>query len=63
MSPQLFEWGEVWVARDENGILYAFSVKPRYDKVRKAFCIKMGNNFCELPIQMFPTLTFKSSPV
>lgn len=60
---------KMWVARDANGILtkshkaiYLYKNKPFTSELKKGMWFCEGYN-TELPIELFPNVTFESGPV
>ena len=52
---------KLWIARDENG-LFAFAKKPMFFEDLNEFGCMLREEFCELPSNWFPEITFENSP-
>lgn len=54
---------KLWIARDKNGELWAYTSVPRLDKGwGKYFQPTDGESFC-IDEKLYPDITFENSPV
>lgn len=51
----------IWIARDKNGELYLYNERPF--RREKEFSLNIvGFDFCEIPEEYFPSVTWENSP-
>lgn len=51
----------MWIARDKNG-LFIYTKEPMFFEGLNEFGCMIGEEFCELPSNWFPEVTFENSP-
>lgn len=52
---------KLYAARDKNG-LFLYAKKPMVFEDSNEFGCMIGEEFCELPSNWFPEITFENSP-
>lgn len=52
---------EMWIARDKNGELYLYNEKP-FRREKDFFLDIAGFDFCEVPKEYLPSVTWENSP-
>ena len=53
---------ELWIAREIEGALFAYTGKPKYDKNCCCWDFLDGTHVFELDDDLFPEVTFENSP-
>lgn len=52
---------KLWIARDKDGMLYLYEDEPKL-AYSNAHYFDAANGCYDLPISLFPEVTFKNSP-
>ena len=53
----------IWIARDKNGVLFAFSVKPVRNDLSDAWVTDDDLLCCCMHDDWFPEVTWENSPI
>lgn len=55
---------KIWIARDRDGMLYLYEDEPKlaYSNYSNAHYFDSANGCYDLPIDLFPQVTFENSP-
>ena len=51
----------LWIARDKNGQLFLFEVKPHIEDQDTWYCDDYSN-YWQIPEELYPEVTFENSP-